>query len=167
PQPLLERARALADEGKLQEARRLCEAALARDRLDPEGHLLLAAICQERGEIQVALEALRRAIYLAPDFAPAHFLMGSLLIRKGEGRRGRRYVETAVDLLRSVPPDEPVPGGDGLSAGGLLDTARSYLASGGESTGGSSHTAPAVPHPPGTGHSGRQKARGGRRRGEP
>lgn len=123
----LERARALADQGKLEEARQLCEAALARDQLDPETHFLFAAICQERGEIPAALEALRRAIYLAPDFAPAHFLLGSLLLREGRRRRGRRCMETVVHLLSSVPPDERVPGSDGLVAGRLLETARAYL----------------------------------------
>jgi len=127
PRPLLERARVLADQGKLEEARHLCEAALGRDRLDPEAHLLLAAICQECGEIPAALEALRRVIYLAPDSAPAHFLLGSLFFRQGEHRQGRRSLETVVSLLSSVPPDESVPGGDGVTAGRLLETARMYL----------------------------------------
>jgi chemotaxis protein methyltransferase CheR len=123
----LERARALADQGSLDEALRLCEAALARNRLDPEPHLLLAAICQERGEIPAALEALRGALYLAPDSAPAHFLLGSLLLREGRRRRGRRCIETVVALLDPLPRDELVPGGDGLTAGRLLETARAYL----------------------------------------
>ena len=123
----LARARALADQGSLDEALRLCEAALARNRLDPESHLLLAAIRQERGEIPAALEALRGALYLAPDSAPAHFLLGSLLLREGRRRRGRRCIETVVALLDPRPRDELVPGGDGLTAGRLLETARAYL----------------------------------------
>jgi chemotaxis protein methyltransferase CheR len=125
----LKRARALADRGDLDKARELCEAALARDRLDPEAHLLLAAICQEQGEIPAALEALRRAIYLAPDCASAHFLMGSLLLQQGDPRRGQRYMETVVRLMSPIPRDEPVPGSDGLTAGRLLETARAYLES--------------------------------------
>jgi len=125
PRPLLDRAQALANQGKLEAARELCEA--AQDQLDPEAHLLLAAICQERGEIPAALEALRRAIYLAPDSAPAHFLLGSLLFRQGQRKRGQRSMETVVSLLSSVPRDEAVAGGDGLTAGRLLETARAYL----------------------------------------
>lgn len=124
---LLRRARALADQGHLEEAQHLCEAALAQDRLDPGAHLLLAAICQERAEIPAALEALRRAIYLAPDSAPAHFLLGSVLLQQGDRRRGRRYMETVVRLLSPIPRDEAVPGSDGLTAGRLLETARAYL----------------------------------------
>ena len=124
---LLQRARDLADQGQLDDAHRLCGLALARDQLDPEAHLLLAAICQERGEVGTAVEALRRAIYLDPDSAPAHFLLGSLLLRQGEQRRGQRSMETAVGLLSARPRDEVVPGTDGLSAGPLLDMARAYL----------------------------------------
>ncbi len=123
----LQRARALADQGHLEEARELCEAVLARDRLDPEAYVLLAAIHQERGEIPTALEALRRAIYLTPNFAPAHFLLGTLLLRQGQRARGRRCLETAANLLSSAPPHEEVPGSDGLTAGRLLETARAYL----------------------------------------
>ena len=127
PQPLLERARLLANQGHLEQARDLCEAAVRRDRLDPEAHLLLAAILQELGEVPTALEALRRTIYLTPHFAPAHFLLGSLLLRQGARRRGLRSMQTVVDLLRSASHDQPLPGTDGLTAGQLLETARAYL----------------------------------------
>lgn len=123
----LESARSLADQGNLDEAQRLCEAALGRDRLNPEAHILLAAICQERGDIPTALAALGRAIYLVPDSAPAHFLLGSLRLRQGKRREGRRSMETVVSLLSSVPRDEAVSGSEGLTAGRLLDTARAYL----------------------------------------
>jgi chemotaxis protein methyltransferase CheR len=123
----LQRARALADQGRLEEAQDLCEAALAHNRLDPEAHLLLAAIHQERGELGAARAALRRAIYLAPDSAPAHFLLGSLLVRQGKRRQGQRSLETVVSLLSRIPRDEALPGGDGLTAGRLLDAARAHL----------------------------------------
>jgi len=125
----LARARALADHGELEPARTLCQALLAGDRLDPETHLLLAAICQEQGETAAAMEALRRALYVAPDSAPAHFLMGSLLFQHGERRRGRRAMETVVGLLASVDRDEVLAGSDGLTAGRLLETAQGYLES--------------------------------------
>ncbi|MBI2466960.1 MAG: chemotaxis protein CheR [Candidatus Rokubacteria bacterium] len=123
----LRRARAQADQGRLEEALDLCEAILARNRLDLEPYLLLAAIHQERGELGAAMTALRRAIYLAPDSAPAHFLLGSLLLRQRKRRQGQRSLETVVSLLSRTPPDEALPGCDGLTAGRLLDTARAYL----------------------------------------
>jgi chemotaxis protein methyltransferase CheR len=127
PQPPLERARALADQGKLEAARRLCEVAIGHDRLDPEAHFLLATICQERGEIPAALEALRRALYLDPDSGPANFLLGSLLLQQGRRSQGQRAMETVVRSLGRLPRDVAVPGGDGLTAGRLVEIARDYL----------------------------------------
>ncbi len=125
----LHRARALADQGDLERARELCEATLAGDRLNADAHLLLAAIHQERGQLVAALAALRHAIYLVPDSAPAHFLMGSLLMRQGERRRGRRCMETVMSLLTPLPRDEVLAAGDGLTAGRLMETARAYVES--------------------------------------
>ncbi|HUG52411.1 MAG TPA: tetratricopeptide repeat protein, partial [Vicinamibacteria bacterium] len=126
----LQRARALADQGDLDGARELCEAALSHDRLDPQAHLLLAAVCQERGEIPMAIEAVGRAIYLAPDSGLAHFLLGSLLVRQGAQKRARRSMEVVVRLLGQRARDEILAGGDGLTAGRLADTARAYLQAG-------------------------------------
>jgi chemotaxis protein methyltransferase CheR len=128
PSPLGQ-ARTLADQGKLDEARRVAETAAGRDRLNPDAHLLLAAICQEQGHLESALEALRRVIYLAPDSAGAHFMMGSLLLRRGGRDRARRSMETVVRLLEPVPRGQPIPGSEGLTAGRLLETARAYLES--------------------------------------
>jgi chemotaxis protein methyltransferase CheR len=125
---LLQRARALADRGDLEEARRLGEATLRTERLDPDAYLLLAAICQELGDLEAALAALRRALYLAPDSALAHFLLGSLLFRRGERKQGRRSMEAVVTLLSAAPRDDALPGGDGFTAGRLLDAACGYLA---------------------------------------
>jgi len=134
-EPILERARAFADRGRLEEAYRLCQTALGRDRLDVEAHLMLAAVCQEREDIPAALEALRRAIYLDPDSASANFLLGSLLFRQGHMGRARRCMETVVTLLCAVPRDEPVRGSGGLTAGRLLETAQGYLAMGSSPSG--------------------------------
>lgn len=126
----LQQARTLADQGRLDEAQRQCEATVSRDRLIPEAHLLLAAIHQEKGESHAALDALRRALYLAPDFASAHFLMGTLLLRQGKRRQGVRCLETVVRLLSSTPRDEAVVGGDGLTAGRLFDLTGQGVAEG-------------------------------------
>jgi len=123
----LQPIRILADQGHLEQARRLCETLVAQDRLNPDAFLLLAAICQEQGEFPAALEALRRTIFLAPSSVAAHFMRGCLLVRQGDRKQGRLSLEAVVNLLRSAVPDEAVPGSDGLTAGRLLETARAYL----------------------------------------
>ncbi len=123
----LQPVRILADQGHLEYARRLCETVLTQDRMNPDATLLLAAICQEQGEIPAALEALRQTIYLTPNSVAAHFMLGCLLLRQGDRKRGRRSLEAVVNLLRSASPDEAVPGSDGMTAGRLLETAWAYL----------------------------------------
>jgi chemotaxis protein methyltransferase CheR len=116
--------------GQLENARQLAEAAVAESRLDPERHLLLAAISQELGDTAAARDSLRRTIYLAPESAPAHFLLGTILLRDGERRRGRRCLENAIRLLDALPGEQAVDGAGGLTAGRLRETARSYLVEG-------------------------------------
>ena len=54
-------------------------------------------------------------------------VIGPLLMRGGERRRGRRAMETELALRERVPRDEVPPGSDGLTAGRLLETARACL----------------------------------------
>ncbi|HXB54638.1 MAG TPA: CheR family methyltransferase [Vicinamibacteria bacterium] len=98
---LLAGARGAADGGDLEEALRLCRAAIAKDRLDAEAHRLLAAIHQERGDVAAAVPALRRAVYLDPDCAQAHLALGLLLVRRGQRRHGLKHLETAARLGES------------------------------------------------------------------
>ncbi|MEK7217303.1 MAG: CheR family methyltransferase [Chloroflexota bacterium] len=123
----LQAAWGLADQGNLEGARRLCAAVLVRDALDPGAYLLMAAIAQEQGEPAAALEAAHRAVYLAPDSAPAHFLLGSLLFGQGQARRARRCMETVTHLLDGRPPGDWVDQNRALTAGRLIENARAYL----------------------------------------
>jgi tetratricopeptide (TPR) repeat protein len=95
---LLARARSFADRGRLAEALDACERAMERHGLDAELHRLLAAIHQERGDLDAALVALRRALYLDPDCAESHLALGNLLTRRGDGRRGLLHFKAAHRL---------------------------------------------------------------------
>ena len=125
--PLLDQAALEAGGGRLERARDLCLEAIGADKLDAAAYLLLAEVEQERGDLTAAVDAVRRAIYLTPDSAAAHFLLGSLLRRGGEEIKARRSMETVVTLLEGAPEDQPVPGADGLTAGRLRETAAAYL----------------------------------------
>lgn len=129
---LLERAQRLADRGRLDDARRACEAALANDALYLDGYLLLATIDQEAGDSEAALAALRRALYLDPDCPLAHFLLGALQLRRGERARGKRSMAVAEELLRAIPADDPVSATADVGTGRLLEAARAYLHSAAE-----------------------------------
>ena len=117
----LVRARTAADRGQLHSARGLCLEALRERPLDAGAHLLLAAVEEERGDLEAAIWALRRAVYTAPNAPAAHFRLGGLLLRTGAAEAGRRSLATAATLLHDEAPDALV---DGLTAGEVLAAAR-------------------------------------------
>ncbi len=122
PPPLAERARQLANEGRLDDALLACDEALADDKLAPLPHYLRGLILQEQGAHEAAVGALRRALYLDPEFILAHFALGNLMRRDGRTRDAVRCFENARTLLRGHAPDSVLPEADGLTAGRLLAT---------------------------------------------
>lgn len=120
-------ARVLADQGRLAEAAACCRKAIADDRLDPVPQYLLAVIQQEMGQRDLAMLSLTRALYLAPDFALAHFALGNLHLAYGGNRKAEKSFRNALELLRARPRDEVIAESDGLSAGRLVEILTSLL----------------------------------------
>jgi chemotaxis protein methyltransferase CheR len=117
----LVKARSEADRGRLDAARALCLETLRERPLDADAHLLLAAVEEERGDLEASIWALRRAIYTSPDGPAAHFRLGGLLLRTGAEEAGRRSLATAALLLADAAPGALV---DGLTAGEVLAAAK-------------------------------------------
>lgn len=113
-------ARELADRGRLEEAQRLLEGALAADPLEARAHYLLGLVHREQEEWSSALDSLRRAIFLDGTFILAHVSFVSVALRTGNVAQARRSLETARELLKAVPANEVLPDADGLTAGRLL-----------------------------------------------
>jgi chemotaxis protein methyltransferase CheR len=123
------KARACANQGRLAEAIEWCEKAIAADKLNPAHYYLLAAINQERGQLEAAEHSLRRALYLEPAFALAHFALGNLCLSRGRQAEARRHLGNALTVLRACPADAMLPESDGLSAGRLAEIIASLQAS--------------------------------------
>jgi tetratricopeptide (TPR) repeat protein len=101
----LSRARAAADGGRLDEARRLYEQAIADS---PESAFLyrdLAMVERKAGQAARALEHLRRAVQLDPSDARAHAALGALLEEQGETVGALEAFERARALDPESVPD--------------------------------------------------------------
>lgn len=122
-------ARDCANQGRLGEALKWCEQAIAADKLDPAHHYLLAAILREQGRHDSAIQALMRALYLDPDFVLAHFALGNLHQSLGRNRHAQRHFENVLLLLREHPPDEALPEADGLTAGRMAEIVAALMES--------------------------------------
>jgi len=95
--------------------------AIAANRLDPGLHYLSATILQEQNREGEAIGALKRALYLDPALAPAHFALGNLLLRQGQARAAKKSFENALALLSACQPDDILLESEGLTAGRFRD----------------------------------------------
>jgi chemotaxis protein methyltransferase CheR len=132
PDPL-QHARALADAGALEPARAAVEKLVAAAKLDPEAHYLHAVILQELGQDAGAEQALKRALYLDPDFALAHHALGQLALRGGRPTPAQRHFHHALAALERLDAASVLPHSGGLAAGHLRAVIQALLAGRGAS----------------------------------
>jgi len=115
-------ARALANQGRLQDARAWCDRWIAANRLDPAAYYLRAVVLLEDGQADEARRSLQRAVYLEPDFVLAHFALGTLARSSGRHEEAGRHFGNALRPLARLQPDDVLPESDGLTAGRLAET---------------------------------------------
>jgi chemotaxis protein methyltransferase CheR len=121
-------ARALANQGKLTDARAWCDRWVAADKLDASGHYLRAVVLQELGDNDQARRSFQRAIYLHPDFVLAHFALGNLARSHGKNDQADKHFANASHLLRDCQPGDLLPESDGLTANRLTEIISSIVA---------------------------------------
>jgi chemotaxis protein methyltransferase CheR len=123
-----EKAHRAAGLGNLAEALEFCDHAITQDKMKARYYYLRASILMEKkapnsggsGEevnVRDAEAALRRALYLEPDFALAHFVLGNLERRRGRTEQARRAWLNALRVIEDLPADTPLDDGDELTAG--------------------------------------------------
>ncbi len=115
-------ARTSANQRRFPEALAHCDELVALNKCDASAHYLRAGILAEADAPDAAIEALKRVLYLEPDFILAHFALGNLYRLNGDSNRAARHFAHALDLARQQPPDQLVPASDGLTAGQLAQT---------------------------------------------
>ncbi|HEX4456541.1 MAG TPA: CheR family methyltransferase [Polyangia bacterium] len=120
--------RQLVQRGDLRAALTRVMRAIDSKPLVVELHLLRALIAGELGRGDEALTAVRCALYLDPTLAIAHFILASLLERRGDEPGARRSYRNALALVSPRPADEAIALGDGETAGSLAERTRHQLA---------------------------------------
>jgi chemotaxis protein methyltransferase CheR len=99
---LVHSALAAADAGRLDVARAHVSTLLRRDPIDADAHFVLGVVELEEGSPRAAIIALRRALYIDPDFGIAAFALACAHDTLGDDRSARRAYERA---LRTIDPD--------------------------------------------------------------
>ncbi len=116
-------ARTYANLGELDAAEAWCERAIVAEKGNAALHYLLATILVERDRWHDAERALRRTLYLEPNFVLAHFTLGTVIRRHDGARRAEKCFANTLALLRDYAQDDPLPSGDGMTAGRLAEIA--------------------------------------------
>ncbi len=106
---------ALAD-GRYADAARLAALAATREPLSADAHYLLGRALVEQRQDVVALTALRRAVYLAPEAGLAHFLLAGALGRTGDPAAAAREYRAAAATLEHTAGIAGAPELGGRSA---------------------------------------------------
>jgi chemotaxis protein methyltransferase CheR len=119
-----------ANKGYLEQAQHWCEKAIQKDKLHPEPYYTLSMIYQQHGVLDMAVDTLKKAIYLDREFVLAHYNLAQLYLHQGEKASARKSLGNVQRLLEGKPRDEPVPEGDGLVVGRLLELVEEQLAQG-------------------------------------
>jgi len=125
--PAERHARALANQGRLEEALLATLKWLENSRMDPTAHYLHAMVHQELGHPEKARKALQRVLYLQPDFVLAHFGLGNIALTQNRHTDSIRHLTHTLELLQKAPPNESVPESGGTTAAALIEIVEAVL----------------------------------------
>jgi chemotaxis protein methyltransferase CheR len=113
----LEQARAAARAGRFEVAEEL--ARLAARELSPEAYLLLAMMFEGRGDVQGAVDAVRKALYLEPQLAIGHAMLVALYGQLGQTEESERARRNALRALEGLDDEQVLRGVEAVTVGGL------------------------------------------------
>ncbi|MBZ4415546.1 protein-glutamate O-methyltransferase CheR [Myxococcus sp. RHSTA-1-4] len=113
----LARAVEAARAGRFEEAEALAREAAKG--LVPEAYLLLAMVAEGRGDLNGAVEAVRKALYLEPQLALGHATLVALYGRMDRREDAERARQNALRALDGLDDEHPLRGVETMTAGGL------------------------------------------------
>ena len=105
--------------------------ALALDPLNLWAHYFMALLWIEEDRLDDALAALKKTVYIDPNFALGHFYLGRIHKAQGKREQARKSFGVAKSLLAASPAAEHLRGAEGISGGQLLVLVEQELVHGG------------------------------------
>jgi len=114
-----EQCRIKANEGDLEKALLFCKEAIKQNKVNPIYYHLLASIEQELGNINNAIDALKKAIYLDSNFIMAYFDLGNLFLKIGKNKEAIKNFDNANMLLQGFQEEQNIPSTESITAGML------------------------------------------------
>lgn len=115
--------RAYANLGCWPEAEHWCRQAVRFDKLALEAYYTLALVLQHQGQLDQAIEAMKKVIYIDHNYVLAHFGLANLYRTNGQLPLAQKSLDNARRLLKARASDEVIPGSSGITASRLREAA--------------------------------------------
>lgn len=124
---LIEQGQHHADSGDWATAEAYVQAALQRDPLFIPAHYLQGQIYEHQGQLDAALGAYRRSVFLDRAFVLGVVAMGHIYQQLGHPADARRCYRNALRQLQLLPAATAIRGAPGATAGMLAELVSTYL----------------------------------------
>jgi chemotaxis protein methyltransferase CheR len=113
---------AYANLGHWEEAERWCREAIRLDILALDAYYTLALVLQHQGQLDEAIDAMKKVIYIDHQHALGHFGLANLYRSKGQLAQALKSLDNALRPLERYTRDDFIPGSYGITAGSLQET---------------------------------------------
>jgi tetratricopeptide (TPR) repeat protein len=105
-----------------EEAERWCREAIRLDILALDAYYILALVLQHQGQLDEAIDAVKKVIYIDQHHTLAHFDLANLYHAKAQLPQALKSLDDALRQLDGRGLDDFIPGPFGITAGSLRET---------------------------------------------
>lgn len=113
---------ACANLGQWNEAKRWCRQAIDADKLSMEAYYTLALVDQHQGELDAALDAMKKVVYIDRTSILGHFGLADLYHNKQQFPMALKSLDNVYRLLAKRADEETIPGSGGITTARLRET---------------------------------------------
>lgn len=113
-------AQIYANLGQYAKAIQTCQQALKIDSFAISFYYLLAKIAEEQGNLEEAKRILKQIIYLESNSVSAYLDLSHVYEQEGDRQRANKMRESALNILRQLPPDTKIKERENIRAIELL-----------------------------------------------
>jgi chemotaxis protein methyltransferase CheR len=104
-----------------EKAERWCREAIRQDKLAFEAYYILALVLQHQGDLDEAIDIMKKVVYIDRHYVLGHFGLADLYHSNGQLPQALKSLDNARRLLEGCPEDEFLPGSGGITVGSLRE----------------------------------------------
>lgn len=113
---------AYANLGQWDEARKWCQQAIDADKLSLKAYYTLALVDQHQGDLDAALDAMKKVVYIDRSSILGHFGLADLYHSRRQYPMALKSLDNVCRLLAKRADEETIPGSGGITTARLRET---------------------------------------------